>query len=103
MNKLIYYYKLNEDKTISETDLEQFCQIMKPENTAARQVDRTTIGDLTVSTVFLSMDQGECNGRYPKVFESMVFPDCEICVRYSTWDEAVIGHQDLVKELRKIQ
>jgi hypothetical protein len=59
-----------------------------------------------VSTVFLGLDHAFGEGP-PILFESMVFPVDDngrvvyaevACNRYSTWDEAVIGHANLVDE-----
>ena len=65
------------------------------------KVDYWTNGDVTVSTVFLSMDHSWNTGP-PLVFESMVFPEGieEKCERYSTWDEAKAGHAKMVLEIQ---
>lgn len=60
-----------------------------------RQVARTIIGDVHVSTVFLALNHRffDKNGP-PILFETMVFGgkyDQEM-ERYCTWDEAVLGH-----------
>lgn len=62
-----------------------------------RQVARTQIGEMDVSTVFLALDHAY-QGR-PKVFETMTFggpDDSEVQGRYSTWEEAEAGHQTAV-------
>lgn len=58
--------------------------------------------DLIVSTVFLGIDHRVFNDGPPLLFETMVFGDYEDDneVRYSTWDEAVEGHQKMVERLR---
>lgn len=52
-------------------------------------------GGVTVSTVFLGLDHRFGPGP-PLIFETMAFPadgSDEECERYSTWDEAVAGHE----------
>src|SRR5438128_961526 len=67
-----------------------------------RIVARTTVREgIDVSTVFLGLDQSFGNGP-PLLFETMVFrsgngDDME---RYSTWDEALAGHQRMVQRVR---
>ena len=50
-----------------------------------------------VSTVWLGLDHGFGNGP-PLIFETMVFPEAEICERYSTEVEAREGHARLVQQ-----
>jgi hypothetical protein len=65
-----------------------------------RRVAKTDIKEgVSVSTVFLGMDHGFGQHDKPIVFETLVFGgklDEEMC-RYSTWEEAVKGHQLMVK------
>lgn len=61
-----------------------------------------------VSTVFIGLDYNFENTK-PRVFESMAFfkgigrrspfEQCEI--RHCTWDEALAGHKELCKAIRK--
>lgn len=69
-------------------------------NTNSRILDKTQVGKDTVSTVFMGLDHGFTKGK-SLWFESMVFPDCEIVEQYETWEEARIGHDKIVTELRK--
>lgn len=73
------------------------------ENTELRNVDKTQINDdILVSTVFMGINSGHGDG--PALwFESMVFGgkmDQEQR-RYSTWTQAVAGHDQLVAEVRE--
>lgn len=66
-------------------------------------VDDTTIGDIRISTVFLSIDHSM--GRGPAVlFETMIFGADEdgdrYQVRYHTWNQAVAGHAEAVEFVR---
>ena len=62
--------------------------------TSNRIVEQTQIGDMKVSTVFLGLDHSFGGGE-PLLFETMIFGGAEDGYqdRYSTWDEAVKGHQ----------
>lgn len=61
---------------------------------AARQI--------RISTIFLGLDHGWMEGP-PVVFESMVFngPINEAMDRYSSYDDAAMGHEALVKRVRE--
>jgi hypothetical protein len=60
------------------------------------------VGDERVSTVYLGLDHGfGMNGdEGPILWESMVFPDCDVCERYRSHAEAIEGHRCLVEEVR---
>lgn len=62
---------------------------------ANRKVATDTVGDVTVSTVFLALDHNYGSDGSPVLFETMVFGGVhdQMCRRYSTWDEAAEGHK----------
>ncbi len=68
--------------------------------TADRVVKKTKVSrSVNVSTVFLGIDHNFGNLGNPVLFETMVFGgdrDSE-CRRYCTWDEAVVGHDEIVR------
>jgi hypothetical protein len=68
-----------------------------------RHVGETFLSDGTrVSTVFLGLDHSfsryEDGPHEPVLFETMVFggPNNEEMYRYSTWEEAEVGHREMV-------
>jgi hypothetical protein len=66
--------------------------------TADRVVKKTRINDAEVSTVFLGLDHSFGMGGPPLLFETMIFggkSDGEQW-RYSTWEEAEKGHDEVV-------
>ncbi len=70
------------------------------ENT--RRVDRTVIdGDCMVSTVFLGIDHNFTFRGPPILFETLVFGGEHdgLMQRYATWDEAALGHKEVVREV----
>jgi hypothetical protein len=71
---------------------------------ADRQVKLTIQGDVYVSTVFLGLDHRMMSEGPPILFETMAFgiPGFEYDQeRYSTWDEAVEGHDRWVNRIFK--
>ena len=72
------------------------------ENFSNRQVQLTNVGDIRISTVFLSIDHNFSKMGPPLLFESMVFGGAldEAQERYATWDEATAGHERLVKQVK---
>jgi hypothetical protein len=70
--------------------------------TADRKVAREKIGDSEVSTVFLGLNHSFGNGA-PLLFESLVFGGklSDEMDRYTTWDEAVLGHKAMVERVKK--
>lgn len=70
---------------------------------ADRHIALTYLGDgVTVSTVFLGMDHNFGDGP-PLLFETMCFGSSlnEEQRRYSTYDEAEIGHAVMVRRVRE--
>ena len=66
---------------------------------AERVVAKTNVGALHVSTVFIGLNHQYGEGP-PLVFETMVFDrdghEAGPQRRYSTWEEAEAGHQEVV-------
>jgi hypothetical protein len=64
-------------------------------------MDKWKGDNVSVSTVFLSLDHG-WNSDVPIVFETMIF-GCERdedCERYATWEDAKAGHARIVEEVK---
>lgn len=68
-----------------------------------RILAQTNVAGSLVSTIFLGMDHSFGDGSDPILFETMVFGDRvdEISRRYRTWDDAMEGHEKIVKEIRR--
>lgn len=66
--------------------------------TADRRVAKTDKDDISISTVFLGIDHS-FGGNKPLLFETMVFGGeyDEYQQRYSTWEEAEQGHEQVCK------
>lgn len=73
----------------------------------SRRVAHTVIPErsLVVSTVFLGIDHGFFG--VPKWFETMIYREgsgnsfLDFQNRYTTWDEALEGHSDVVERLKR--
>ena len=81
---------------------ENLLQWAKWMESADRAVAKDSIGGSEVSTVFLGLDHSFVEGGPPLVFETVVFDgefDGEMD-RYSTWDEAVKGHNSMVEKVK---
>ena len=79
--------------------LEEFGAFMKDH--AARRVDRTVIGEIVVSTVFLGLDHGFEEDGAPMLFETMIFgnnDDDTYQTRCETWEQAEKMHAAAVRE-----
>jgi hypothetical protein len=82
------------------------CELDDPElrllwkDGSARTVKKTVVGKHEVSTVFLATNHNWFGGP-PLLFETMIFPECSYCERYSTWEEAEAGHELAVASLKK--
>ncbi len=72
--------------------IEQWCQLLTDDD--YRRVAFTRVGLHEVSTVWLGLDH---------IFETMTFPDSQMCDRYSTEAAARQGHEDMVTLLRATQ
>lgn len=76
-----------------------------PEATKTRigtKVARSMIGDITVSTAFLGTDHG-FGGGPPLLYETMIFGGerDEETTRYTTWGNAVTGHEKIASEISR--
>ena len=83
-------YILNGKTPVKCDDLTEWSIQMSTMN---RMVAKTVIGCAEVSTVFLAIDYSFGDGP-PLLFETMIFGGEHDMYqdRYSTWEEALIGH-----------
>jgi len=90
--KMPDHYFLNEDHTYSPCDLMTWVTQLEGMD---RHVADEIINGKRVSTVWIGLNHNLGDGL-PLVFETMIFnserSDCYLD-RYTTWDEAVAGHE----------
>ena len=94
------HYILDSDNHPVPVDLKTWGRWF--ETVGNRVVDYTQINtEILVSTVFLGLDYRWGKGP-PLLFETMIFggPMDQGCWRYSSWDDAVVGHKAAVRKAR---
>ena len=93
------HYILDGKEPIEEPDILTWARRF---GTADKIVEQTALGrGVRVSTVFLGLDHRFVGGGPPLLFETMVFGGKHDGAqwRYSTWDEAIAGHDAAVDGL----
>jgi len=101
------WYILNEDKTVTALPNGEYPKLDAFKETI-KHVGDTTISNQRISTVFLHFDHSINFGTPkepsdPVLFESMIFggKHNEYQRRYCTYDEALEGHNNLIKALEE--
>lgn len=95
-----WYYGLDENKNVFP--INRMDTLKYYEDMDLRRVGLDSVSDYDVSTVFLVMNHGF--HRTPILFETMVSKDGEFLDfqdRYSTWSESVLGHDFVIKHLKR--
>ena len=92
------YYILKGHDVVPCLDATQWARWFE---SADRVVAKDTIGDSVVSTVFVGVAH-RFGDKLPLVFETLVFGGSlsNEMDRYSTWDEAVSGHNTMIKRVQ---
>ena len=92
-------YILNGHEVVKCSDLMQWAKWFE---SADRIVAKDTVGDSDISTVFLGLDHQFGDGPL-LLFETLVFGGnlSNEMDRYSTWDEAVSGHNTMIERVRR--
>lgn len=92
------YYKLDKDHNIiGAIDIHDWGKFFESSDRIVKQENLPN--GLRISTVFLGIDHNFSDEGPPVLFETMIFGmEDEVQQRYSTWDEAVKGHEELKKE-----
>jgi hypothetical protein len=101
------WYILNEDKTVTAVPNGEYPKLGDYKN-SVKHVGNSFIGKQRVSTVFLHFDHSLNFGTptkpsEPVLFESMIFGGVnnEYQRRYHTYNEALEGHNNLVRALEE--
>lgn len=94
---MLKHYKLNENHEIEECLMEEAWNLNKID----RIIGRTMIGDVKISTVFLTIDHQYGDGP-PILFETMIFggEHDQWQDRYHTYQEAIVGHLEAIDMVR---
>lgn len=96
------HYILDENRQVVPADLDTWARWF--ENGSKRRVRLTKVGKYEVSTVMLGIDHQWGSGP-PLLFETMAFEggvsgNEVTCERCSTWDQALVQHQEVVDSLK---
>jgi hypothetical protein len=86
-------------REVMEVPLMQWARTLENSN---RHVGDDYIGDVRVSTVFLGLNLDPLGRDPPLVFETMVFPSCDLIGRWATYDEAEAEHTKVVEAYREV-
>jgi hypothetical protein len=102
MKNTLEYFLLDDNETAIPCSIEEWGNFLEDaRGTKRRIVKQEYIYDKFISTVFLGLNHNWSSKGTPLIFETMIFNDnngCEeYCDRYSTWDEALIGHEKAVQ------
>lgn len=98
------YYILKNKEIIVPASMEEFHDWMESSFTDInheRYIKRTVVNGKWVSTVFLGLDHNWSMMGPPVLFETMIFPEVEYCIRASTYSEALVDHDEAVEFLKK--
>ena len=92
-------WMLKDGKAVPATDLIEWGVWFQ---TADRDVAKTTVGEVLVSTVFLGLDHNFGEGP-PVLWETMVFggPLDEETDRYTSREDAEAGHAAMVERVKE--
>ena len=93
------WYILNEDHTTQAVSVNDYILWDQIYGKTIKIVGKDKIKDCEVSTVFLGLDHNHGEGE-PILFETMIFGGerDQDQWRYKTWEEAVKGHSNVVKQ-----
>ncbi|MBN3875217.1 hypothetical protein [Nostoc sp. JL23] len=96
------YFILDEGHNCIAVDFAEWSAWCKVDENCEVAEDFLLGGQIRVSTVFTGIDSEALPNKPPKTFLTIVFVGCGIADihRYLTWDEALIGHKEVVNELK---
>ncbi len=96
------YYYILEGKTAKPVD--EATVWARWYETADRTVKKTELPDGSISTVFLGINHAFGGGE-PILFETMIFGGEHdgFQARYSTWEEAEVGHQKAIELIFEVK
>jgi len=109
-------YILVDKKSVRESDVQVWGEFFGDDSKRRVKttiIDKGKANEVLMSTVFLGVDHFygaskedmQKEDYQPLIFETMTFSDDhkwnELQIRYETWDESMLGHANLVKEIMR--
>lgn len=97
-----YAYVLNDELKAIAVDYKGLEEYLKNNGDPVKHIAFNYVGNILISTIFLSVNCQWKQGEPPLVFETMVFGGKfdEHQTRYSTYEQAVAGHQAIVEIIK---
>jgi hypothetical protein len=98
------WYILDKDNKPVESNTNEYVK-WSSRNPKKRIVKQETIGNTYISTVFLGLDHS-FRGKIPVLWETMMFGgqyDQNYQERYSSYEDAVKGHQKAINFIKKYE
>lgn len=104
--EMSHFYFLNEDHTYKPCSFQEWGQqVQRLTEQNKKHVAYDVINGYRVSTIWLGIDHDWLNDGPPLLFETMIFlpnDQEEYCDRYTTWEQAVEGHQEAIHWVKNI-
>lgn len=107
MSRLKYYWILDGHTPVYCPNIYQWTEwIWQARQDNTLHVGLDYIGEVKISTVFLGRNAQIFPEHKPLLFETMVFglidDEIDLQCRYSTWEEALKGHQAILKRVEML-
>lgn len=95
------YYLLIDKIAIPHHNLLEWACAMEQTN---KRIAETYVGNLRVSTIFVGFNMAMSPERPPDIFETIIFKNESNMIefRYSTYEEAEVGHALAVKKAKNM-
>ena len=87
-------YALDEKNCVVEVDF--FSGVNFP---LRKTIDNTIINEYEVRTSFIGVNVNPNSNGPIQTFETIIMNNLQICGRYSTYKEAVAGHNKIVRDI----
>lgn len=100
--KYIMHYDLNDKPYEGDTESIMFQWAKDFENIENRRVGLDTVGNKTISTVWLGTNHAFSPDSPPLIYETGVCGpdgDWDIITRYSTREQAIKGHEEIKRDI----
>ena len=94
------FYYLNDDNSTRECDVMEWCHQLEEMNKYSKHhLGFDEVKGYLVSTIWIGSNMNYSGVGPPLIFETLIFNDKDsmYCEKYSTWDEAIDGHERAIQ------